>query len=430
MTQGINMKLIPALVLMAFAGTAGASGFAIQNQTGSGNGNAFAGAAAAAEDAGTIFFNPAGMTYLPMGHSVSASGTLLNRSINYSDKGSTDSAGFRFLTNNTNGGNAGGLSLLPAGYWSYSISQALRIGVGVSPTFGNTTEYDQNFIGRSAGYYAHIEQININPSIAYKLNEKVSLGAGINFAKNKTHFRQGLPANAGGLVNFLDVEGDAWAVGYNLGAMFQLSPSTRVGVTYRSALTFDLEGKQFSSVSNLASAALTNQDIKAQLKTPGSASLAVSQKLSDRWEMLGDFTWTNWSVINSIQIKNRGGSGADLSALSYNFKDSWRVGLGANYQYNNDWKLRFGLAYDKTPVRGDTDRTMTLPDSDRTWLSFGAKYQISPAASVDLGYSHIFFKSTTTARNVDLPAGSTRQVINGSWNNSADLLSVQYNHTF
>jgi long-chain fatty acid transport protein len=431
MNQGTTIKLIPALALFSLAGTVSASGFQLQNQTGSGNGNAFAGAAAAAEDAGTIFFNPAGMTRLPRGHSISLSATFLNRSINYTDRGSVQNSGIAPLTAG-NGGDAGGLALLPAGYWAYGISPTLSVGIGVGPTFGNTTEYNFDFIGRSAGYYFSMQQFNINPSIAYKLNDTVTLGGGINFAHNESHFKQGVPIVAGPFLanNFLDVKGEDWATGYNLGAMFQVSPNTRIGLAYRSRLDFELEGKQEYAFP--IAGVLVNQNVKAKLTTPSNLSLAVSHKLSDKWEMLGDATWTNWSVVNQLYVNNKD-TGASLQNLSYNFKDTWRIGLGANYQYNDKWKLRMGVAHDKSPVKSTQDRTMTLPDSDRTWLSVGAKYALSNAGSLDFGYSHIFFASAQTNRAVTtgFPGALTlRQTINGDVKTSADILSVQYNHSF
>lgn len=428
-------RLIPALIALAFSGSAAASGFQLQNQSGSGNGNAFAGAAATAEDAGTIMWNPAGMTYLPKGHNISAAGTILSRKINYDDTGSVVSGvpAFAYPLGSTDGGDAGGTSLIPAGYWTYSITDQWFVGVGISPTFGNKTEYDFNFVGRNAGFFAEITQINFNPSIAYKLSDKVSLGFGLNIAHNETHFKQGVELGpyAVGVLSagsqYLDIKGDDWSFGWNVGAMFQLSPSTRIGVTYRSQIEFDLEGEQKFNATPV-STLLASQDVKASLKTPASASLAVSQKLNDRWEMLGDISWTDWSVVDVVQLKST--SGTNLSPLSYNFKDTWRIGFGANYQYNEKVKVRFGIAHDKSPVKSEADRTMTLPDSDRTWLSIGAKYSLTPKSSLDIGYTHIFFNKEKTARIVQFPAGTTVQTINGKWNNSVDSLAVQYNQNF
>lgn len=414
-----TLRLIPALLMTAFAGSAAAAGFALQNQNGSGNGNAFAGAAATAEDAGTIFFNPAGMTYLPEGHSLSVAGTVLSRSIDFNNGGTTAMpTGFAL---GSNGGDGGGLSLIPAAYYACSISPRLRIGVGLSPTFGNKTEYDESFIGRFSGYFAELKQINLNPSIAYKLNDTVSLGFGLNYAHNEVEFRQMAPV-AAATQRIATLEGDDTAWGYNLGAMFQFTSDTRLGLAYRSRIKFQLEGTQ--NVQGV----IVNRPIKAELETPDSLSLALHHRLNERWDLLADVTWTQWSSIKTVTAKDAA-TGATAATLVYNFRDTHRVGLGANYRMNDAWKLRFGIAYDKTPVPGDVDRTMTLPDSDRTWLSLGARYTLSPQSSLDLGYSHIFFKDAPTAKTAAFGGGFTQTIL-GNFDASADLFSVQYNAHF
>jgi len=420
-----HSRTLLALALAALTPSAWAAGFALQNQNGSGNGNAYAGAAAAADDAGTIFFNPAGMTLLGEGHSISLGGTLLNRSLEFTNKGTTAVPTFPL---GTNGGDAGGTSVIPAGYWSMSLSPALRIGLGISPTFGNKTEYDSTFIGRFSGYYAELKQININPAVAYKLNEMVSLGFGVNYAMNEIEFRQKVPLGAA-TQGTATLKGDDDAWGWNVGAMFQLTPTTRLGLAYRSKIKFDLEGDQTVTVDATGAVfAPATYAIKSTLETPDSFSMALSQKLDDRWELLGDLTWTGWSSVKTLPVI-RSSTGAQVNSLSYNFEDSWRVGIGANYILNDAWKLRVGTAYDKSPVKNDADRTMTLPDSDRTWLAFGARYTMSKETSLDVGYSHIFFKKASTARFVDL-TGFPDQTVRGEFETSADQFSLQINHRF
>lgn len=428
----LKVKWISIAVATAFSGSAMAAGFALQNQNGSGNGNAFAGAAAAAEDAGTIFFNPAGMTFLKAGNNVALAATVLNRSIKFTNTGTTGvgAAG-------NNGGDAGGTSVIPAGYFSHSLGDGLSVGFGVSPTFGNTTEYGQNFHGRYSGYYAEMTQINLNPSVAYRISDAISVGGGLNFAKNETEFRQMVPTSAatGGAIPdpSVTLKGDDTAWGYNLGAMFTLSDSTRVGVAYRSTMEFDLEGTQTASPAPggpFAAALPASVGVKAKLETPDNLSLAVRQQLSDRWEMLGDLTWTGWSSVKQIAVTRA--DGVPHSGLSYNFDDTFRVGLGANYHYSTGVKLRFGVAYDESPVKNDADRTMTLPDSDRTWLSFGAKFALDGSSSIDVGYTHIFFKKVSTARQVTYTGGlaALNHTVRGNFETSADLLSLQYNANF
>ena len=397
--------------------TANAAGFALKNQNGAGNGNAFAGAAASAEDASTVIFNPAGLTYLSEGHSLAIAGTVLNRSVDFSNAGTAAMPTFAL---GNSGGDGGGTSLIPAAYYAYAISPRLRIGVGLSPTFGNKTEYEEKFIGRFSGYFAEIKQININPSIAYRLNDTVSLGFGLDYARSEVEFRQMAPV-AAATQRIAKLEGDDDAWGYNLGVMFQFSPATRLGLAYRSQVKFHLEGKQDIQ-------GVLNRNIRAELETPDNLSLALHQRLSDRWDMLADITWTYWSSIKTITATNATTS-APVAALNFNFRDTYRVGLGANCRLNDTWKLRIGTAYDKTPVPSAADRTMTLPDADRTWLSVGARYALSPKSSLDMGYSHIFFKKAVTERAVAL-GGPFTQTIRSNFDTSADLLSVQYNHSF
>jgi long-chain fatty acid transport protein len=147
--------------------------------------------------------------------------------------------------------------------------------------------------------------------------------------------------------------------------------------------------------------------------------------------MLGDFTWNGWSSVKQLTAVSAVNGAQVAAPLRYNMENSWRVGLGAKYQYNDAWNLRFGIAYDQTPVPNAESRTMTVPDSDRTWLSFGARYKLSPQSSVDMGYAHLFFKNTNTNRAVmTTTETATLQTVRGNFKTHANLLSVQYNHSF
>jgi len=407
-------------------GHAMAAGFALQNQNGAGTGNAFAGAAAAAEDASTVYFNPAGMLWLPRGHHLSGAVTLLDRSVEFSDRGTAPLVlpGPTVFEKGTNGGDGGSLAVVPAVYWAYSISPKLSVGLGVSPTFGNKTEFDKDFIGRFSGDFAEVKQININPSVAFRVSDTLAVGFGLNVAKNETEFQQAGPVPTGlssplpvFVARNVTIKGDDTAIGWNAGVLMQLTPATRVGLTYRSAMAFDLDGTQ-----EIEGAVVF--DVKAKLKTPDQFSLALHQVLDSKWDVLADLTWTGWSSVDTIRVR-----GGTHPQLPYHFKDTWRLGLGLGYQMNDAWKLRAGVAFDEAPVREAADRTMTLPDTDRTWLAIGARYSFSKQASLDVGYAHIFFKEGATARVVY--SGSTPlQQIKGRFDVSADLLSVQYNHSF
>lgn len=405
-----------------------AAGFQLQNQNGAGTGYAYAGAAAVAEDASTIFFNPAGMTYLAEGHHLSGALTVLDRSLEFKDRGSN---ALRLAAPPVpayplggDGGQAGGQSYLPVAYWAMSITPDWRVGVGVSPTFGNATEWDDAFIGRYQGSYSEIKAININPSVAWKVNEQLSLGFGVNVVRFEADLRSKIPVTAA-LPATVDVEnklsGHDTGYGWNAGAMFQVTPTTRIGLTYRSSIDLKVEGKSKNPAGSTP--------VQVKIELPDSASLAVSQRIGDRLELLADYTWTGWSSIPSLRVTNRS-TGALLTDENLGFKDSYRIGVGAQYQYSDALRLRAGVAYDQSPIRNASDRTVRLPDSDRTWLAFGFNYKLNQQTSVDVGYAHLFFDKAKIDRQTVLGTTGTAQFVRGEFETSVNIFSLQLNHHF
>lgn len=420
---GRSLALLAGLGGAMLSGQATAAGFAVQNQNGAGTGFAFAGAAAMAEDASTIYFNPAGMTHLPLGHSISAAGTLLSRSLRFDDRGSNALGPFPL---GDDGGQGGGMSLIPALYYSYAVNERFRVGVGVSATFGNKTDYSTTFVGRFQGNYVDLKALNINPSFAWRVNDQLSIGAGVSFVKLEGDIQQGIPVSPL-LPNARNrLEADDTAMGFNVGLMYQVTPAMRVGMTYRSKIDLRLKG---TATATDAGPATGVTPAFAKIELPDTFSVAVHQQLNERWEMMGDYTWTGWSTFKSLDVRDES-TGARLSNPNYDFRDSWRIGFGAGYKYTEALKLRFGVAFDKTPVPDADSRTLTLPDSDRWWLAFGVRYALTPKSSLDVGYAHIFFDREAIERRTVVGTTPTGQIIRGKFDTSADLLSVQYNHSF
>ena len=404
---------------MSIAGRAVAAGFALQNQNGAGTGYAYAGAAAVAQDASTIYFNPAGMTYLAPGHHVSGALNLLVRSLKFNDMGSGTLLGYPL---GDNGGQAGGMAAIPAVYWSMPVTSVLRLGLGVSPTFGNSTEWKNTFIGRYQGVFSEINAINLNPSIAWRVNDTISLGLGFNVVRFEADLRAMSPVTAllpARVDTKAKVTGDDIGFGYNLGAMFQLNQATRVGLTYRSTVNLKVDGHLGILSSTLPAS--------VSVELPNTASIAISHRVNDQLQLLGDLTWTGWSSISALVVRSRT-SGSVLSNEPLGFKDSYRVGVGAQYQYSDTFRLQTGVAYDQSPVRNATDRTVRLPDSDRVWLSVGFNQKINERTSIDAGYAHIFFDKSEIDRATN--NNPMLQIVRGSFNTSVHIISFQLNHRF
>jgi long-chain fatty acid transport protein len=433
MAQDIPMKLIPALMLVVFSGAASASGFQLVEQSASGIGNAFAGSAAVAENASTIFFNPAGMTQLSA-REVSGGLSLVRPSFSFNNKGSTVGA----LAGTGEGGDAGGWAAIPNGFLSWGVTRDFYAGVGISVPFGLKTEYDDRWLGAAQSTKFEIKTLNINPSMAYRVNDKVSLGAGLNWQKLEAEYVRiaGTTAGTSLIKSSMNLDDSAW--GWNLGALFTLSPSMKVGVSYRSKVKYHTDGdvrlsSDGSALGNATLAALIaaarQSDLKADITVPDTFVLSVTQKLGDQWDMLGDVSWTGWSAIPKVDIMRSSGllSGQNAQTLGTNFRDTWRVALGANYKYNDAWKLKYGVAYDQAPVKGAYTRLTSLPDNDRVWLSFGTQWTPDKTSRVDLGLAYIFIRDSKINNN---QTAESRGLVAGEYEGNIWVLGAQYSMSF
>ena len=457
----IKQTVLPYSIMAALVvlpGPAAASGFALIEQSASGLGNAFAGGAASAEDASTIFFNPAGMSRL-QGKQIAVAVHAITPSAKFTNTASTIAAG-GFVAAPI-GKDAGSTAIVPSAYFAWAIDPELSAGIGLGAPFGLRTEYDANWMGRFHAIKSEIKTINVNPSMAYKVNDSVSLGFGVDWQKidaeltkavNYTAVAAGTGSapllaavgfrNEGS--NKITTSDSTW--GFNFGAMFNVSPNATIGVAYRSAMNYKLSGTAvyYGRPAALTAAAggsaalaaqIGDSSITADIKLPATISLALKCQPISQWDVLVDVTQTQWSSIQSLDINRSSGisSGLALESVPFKWRDTWRAAVGANHHYNEQWTARVGLAYDQTPT-SDTYRIARLPDSDRTWLSLGGQYKPGKDSAFDFGYAHLFMKDAALNMN-GLPALSAAQTAGrgalvGSYSNKVDILSVQYTHSF
>ncbi|HLQ25291.1 MAG TPA: outer membrane protein transport protein [Acidiferrobacterales bacterium] len=409
--KSLSIVMGLTVALTGFSGGAGAAGFQLLEQNASGLGNAFAGTAAVAEDASTIFFNPAGMTRLPASQAVVAV-SAIRLSAKFHDAGS--STPFPGGVGTNEGGDAGDWAFLPILYYAMDLNPNWKFGLGINSPFGLKTEYSSGWIGRFQGIKSELDTININPSLAYKISDTASVGFGISAERVKAE----LTSNAGPL-GVATINADDWNYGANIGALFQISPSTRVGAAYRSEIKHSLSGDVAFS-----SAPAGNGPITADVTFPASLTLSLLTGIDPKWDVLADLSWTEWSKFQTLDIHFT--SGAPLSSTTENWKDSYRLAVGTNYKYSESWKLRAGIAYDQSPV-SDEFRTVRIPDNNRTWLAFGAKYTVSKGGYIDFGYAHLFVKDAPINQTQTTGVPST---VLGNYKNSVDVLGAQYTYTF
>ncbi len=410
-------KSILSAALLATPMMSNAAGFALIEQSGSGMGNAYAGAAAVAEDASTIYFNPAGMTYVE-GTQVVGALHLIRPRGEFNNEGSVAGQG-RPLGGE--GGDIGDLAFVPNFYYKRDISETMKFGLGVGAPFGLKTEYDKNWLGRFQGIKSDLKTVNINPALAFKVNDQLSVGFGINAMWIQAELTSAVNLVAAERTS--KVKGDDWGFGYNLGAIYQITEATRLGLAYRSKVDQHLKGDVKFSVSG---GPTPNGDVNAEVTLPETLSLSSFTKLNDTWDLLADVTWTKWSRFRELAVYRD--SGALLTSTPENWNNTMRYSIALNYKYSDTLKLRAGLAYDEEAI-DDEFRTVRIPGNDRKWLALGAGWQATPNTKLDIGYAHLFISDPSIDDNqTTVVPGRGR--VTGDYDASVDMLSVQVTHNF
>lgn len=327
-----------------------------------------------------------------------------------------------------NGGDAGNDAIVPNFYYSRPINKHTVFGLGVNAPFGLVTEYDDDWQGRYHGIESDMKTININPSLAFKATDKLSLGFGVNLQKVELQLTQmadlgalsAAPQASDGKVN---LEADDWSWGYNLGVMFQATEATRLALAYRSKISHTLTGD--GTITQVATGAIVaDGNISGQVALPESASFAVHHQINDKWAVMADASWTRWSRFKELAINSDGT--LPSSSKPENWENTMRYGLGLSYDHNDKWAFRAGIAYDETPI-SDEFRTPRIPGEDRTWVAVGATYKYSNNITVDAGYTHIFVSNPSID---DETTDALAHELIGDYDASVDILGVQMRWLF
>ena len=460
MRRKLCSVLISVLLVAGLAGSALASGFAIVEQSVSGLGYSFAGSLSG-DDASSMFFNPASISLIE-GQQVVAGLHMIVPSAKFTATtaestpipvgGGVYLPAKSFGTNN--GGDGGVNAFVPNLYYSNKLNDKLTIGLAINAPFGLATDYDKTWVGRYHAKESDVSTININPVIAYKVIDQLTVAAGISAEYMDVTLSSMVD---GGLVNlsagnplglamggylavsdtaydiFAENTADDWAFGFNLGLMYELTDDTRIGLAYRSEVTHKLKGDVKSDIPStmVALASLfQDQGISGKITLPAVASFNIFSQITDKFALMGDVSWTGWSSFDELTINfDQTYATKDHTTTTENWDDTWRYSLGASYQLTEVLKLRGGVAFDETPISDDY-RTPRIPGEDRTWISIGAGYQISESIYMDFAYAHLFVPDAKMQKYASTPEDTSRGTVIGEFENSVDIASVQFSYSF
>ncbi|MDQ8187832.1 outer membrane protein transport protein [Pelagicoccus sp. SDUM812002] len=448
-----NLGITAFASISLFASNLFAAGFAIQEQSISGLGNAYAGGAASAEDASTVYFNPAGMSLIekPQLH---AGIHFIMPEAEFTNLGSTT------LTAPTQGSDAISEeeALVPNLYYVAPMNDDLVWGIGISAPFGLTTDFEDDWVGRYVARRTELKTVLVNPSLAFRVNDKLSIGGGLDYVKADAVLSNaidmglvflnqfqlgGIPVNAqssalagdiqanmggpkydGGLR--LEGDGDGW--GFNVGALYEMNEDWRLGVHYRSKVELGLSGQADFTVGALESVlgdAFADQGGGVDINLPDTLSISVFGNVTEKLSLMADVTNTSWSEFQELRIEFENPS-PPANVIPELWQDVSKYSLGASYKFNDRLMGRFGLAYDESPVPNDEVRSPRIPDEDRKWISLG----LSVAATKQLDLHFAYLSIIVDDPMIDNTSHSAGQRLYGKIDASVSLLSMGLSRRF
>ncbi|HGS4993249.1 TPA: outer membrane protein transport protein [Vibrio cholerae] len=408
-----------------------AAGFQLAEYSATGLGRAYAGEAAMADNASAQWRNPAMLTYLE-GTQVSAGAIYVNPNVdvegtvNHAQLGKTHASSNDFAHD----------AVIPNFYLSHQLNEQMALGFALGTNYGMETDLGTEFAASHFGNQASVISKEANLNIAYQILPQLSIGGGVRYVMGDGHFGATAPAKnlirhpvtnnvmtlpKGTTLKYMEGEDNSW--GWQVGSAWQINQDHRVGFAYKSEVVMDFEGHAEGVSYGSYKPGMMSVTL------PATAELASFHQLNDQWAIHASINWTDWSSFKELTAVFPEKS--DL-IKSENWEDNYRFALGTTYQYDAKLALRAGVAYDTSAV-DDKNRTATIPETDRTWVSVGGSYVATPQLTLDAGFTYIFAKDATINEPRDA-SDQTAAAIGGAFTGNVSgnvwLIGVQANYRF
>lgn len=395
--------------LLALSTNAFAAGFQIYEQSASDLGTMFSGTAAIAQDATTGFYNAAGLAYLKPKEQIAASGILVLPKMPF--KGTAIAAGVGSSDFNGSGTAANNLSgIIPSIHYFRKLSDQWYLGFGVTAPYGLSEEYPSDSIVRYTATKASLRTLNLSPSVAYKINEKLSVGLGVDMQRAEYDAESHVRTSPD---SFLKTEYRSNGYGWHGGILYQATETLRVGLSYRSQVVHKFGGDSSYTNGNTVTKTYSN----TSLKLPPITSLGIVYEATPKLRLLGTAEYTQWSTIKDSVVYNVAALPGVTVVTPKFYRNTWRYALGTNYQLTPKLQTKLGVSFDQGATQ-DMYREITVPDQNYIAVALGSHYQITKMVGLDAGYSHLFFKTATINQTAN------PQTI-GSERIAVDLLGLQ-----
>lgn len=428
----LKLSLVAAAMAMV-TGHAHSAAFQLAEQNATGLGRAFAGEGAIGDNAAVLGRNPAAMTLFD-GPALSVGAIYINPDVDVAGNPTSAQAGAAALTGSTNTSkDIADSAVAPFFYYVQPVNEQWVLGFGAFTNYGLSTSYQENnFAGEVAGK-TDLLTLNLNPNVAFKANQHLSLGAGFNavYADAEVIRHKGilsLPLGGNASDELVNLKGDDWGYGWNLGLLLEADEDNRWALTYRSKIDLTLKGDYSNQISSLIPGAGgldgASKPGTLDLSLPAITELSGFHQVQPDWALHYGIMFTEWHTFKELRATDN--QGGELFQKDEGFKNSWRLSVGTTHQLNEQLTLRAGLAYDKSPVPEEA-RSISIPDVDRTWYTVGATYDFNDNLSMDAAFAFLDGKKVTVSEDSKILGPNAYQFESGG---DAYLFGLQMNYAF
>lgn len=387
----MTMKAAAAAVMAVCAASAAhAAGFMLTEQSAGALGRAYAGVGVDGTDLSGVYYNPATMTLHPgtqiqagfvaVGLDLAFEGTEPNSDVSENGQYNTQA--------------------IPHGYISHQISDSMWVGLAMTVPFGMGTEYDDDWRFANRGISAEVLTFDFNPNVAWKVSDKLSLGAGmsIQYASADLKMRKDVVKDLASIDS--EVDADSWAWGFNVGLMWTPLENLRFGLSYRSKINHNADGDVeldngklagnnaedfvnhpiYGDYAKLLLSQYGSYDATATISTPAWVMATAAWDVNELLSLYATFRWTDWSSFDELVIDSDAGS----TTVTNKWQDAYLFSVGADLRFTNWWTFRAGIGYESSPIDDPSFRTSIIPDADRWWFALGSSFQATDNMQIDV----------------------------------------------
>lgn len=414
-----------------------AAGFALNDHSATASGNALAGAAAGSADISYSYWNPALFTNADKA-TVYISGAYLAPSMDVTVNSASKSSlvgGQDVTSDGKPKKDIVDSTVIPSIYLAVPFSENTIGGVSLNVPFGLSGEYGKDWAGRYHSSETAVKDLALSFSLAHKVSNWASVGGSIQIHDASVLLAAAIPSTSG-TDGYGELEGDDIATSYSIGVLLEPIDGTRLGIGYRSDIDYTFEGKaKYSNIDPAVASAKNIEDgvyLYDEITFPSVLTLSLEQDISQSLKFSATAMKTGWSSLDEMRIAfgegDTPGTQAD-SVLTFKFEDQWFYSAGLTYEATEKLTLRTGYAKDNSPVK-DEYRSARTPDGDRTWISVGATYDMTPDTSFTFAYTNVSIEDVTVNRDGTLDEDSVRGKLNADYKSSADVFSLAMNMAF